>query len=365
MKLRVAAALALAIAAAAGAAWWWVHVPFAGFTEPAFVDIPKGTGTRAIAQLLAEAGAIEHPLQFWLARWMRPGARLKAGEYRFEKPASALQVLDRLASGDVFYYLLPVPEGNSVFDIAAALEREHVMTAHAFLEEVHDPRPIRDLDPQAPSLEGYLFPDTYRVTRHTTAGQLCRAMTERFRKAWQQLGPPQADVHAIVTLASLVEKEARLPEERPVIAGVFLNRLRLDLPLQCDPTTIYAALLEDRYRGAIHRSDLASQQRYNTYQHVGLPPGPIANPGLDSLQAALHPAETAYLYFVARPDGSGRHQFSKELAQHELAVQQYRRGLRKAQQANGTGRVPAAKPPVHGNGSGTGRAAGTARANFR
>jgi UPF0755 protein len=365
MRRTLAAALALGLAAALGAGWWWVRVPFAGFTEPAFVDIPKGTGTRGIAQLLAGAGVIQHPLQLWLARLMRPGARLKAGEYRFAKPASALQVLDRVASGDVFYYLLPVPEGNSAFDIAAALERDDIMTAQAFLEVVHDPRPIRDLDPQAPSLEGYLFPDTYRVTRHSTAGQLCRAMTERFRKAWQELGPPQADVHSTVTLASLVEKEARLPEERPVIASVFLNRLRLDLPLQCDPTTIYAALLEDRYRGAIHRSDLASRQRYNTYQHAGLPPGPIANPGLDSLQAALHPAQTAYLYFVARPDGSGRHQFSKELAQHELAVQQYRRGLRKAQQANGTGRVSGGKTSGHRDGSGAGRAAGTARANFR
>jgi UPF0755 protein len=153
-------------------------------------------------------------------------------------------------------------------------------------------------------------------------------MTERFRKAWRQLGRPQADVHASVTLASLVEKEAKLPGERPLIASVFLNRLRIGMPLQCDPTTVYSAIIEQRYRGAIYRSDLDSKQVYNTYQHAGLPPGPIANPGTASLRAALEPAATDYLYFVARADGSGGHQFSKELTQHARAVRQYRRGLR-------------------------------------
>lgn len=364
MRRMFLAALVLGIAAAGAAAWRWVRVPFAGFHEQVFVDIPKGTGTREIARLLASAGVIGHPLQLWLVRAMRPGTRLMAGEYRFEKPASAIQVFDRIGRGDIFYYVLPVPEGNTTFDIAAALERERILPVQAFLEAARDPRLIRDLDPKAPGLEGYLFPDTYHVTRHTTAEELCRMMTERFRRAWQQLGPPQADVHSTVTLASLVEKEARLAEERPLIASVFLNRLRLDLPLQCDPTTIYAALLEDRYRGAIHRSDLESRQLYNTYQHAGLPPGPIANPGLESLRAVLHHGETGFLYFVLRPDGSGRHQFSKELAQHELAVQQYRRGLRKRQQASATGRVPGAKPPRTRNRSGAGRAADPARSNF-
>jgi UPF0755 protein len=365
MRRTLLAALVLGIASAVAAAWWWVRVPYAGFHQQVFVDIPKGAGTRGIARLLARAGAIEHPLQLWLVRAMRPATRLKAGEYRFEKPASPWQVFDRIARGDIFYYVLPVPEGNTTFDIAAALERERIMPAQAFLKAVRDPGLIRDLDPKAPSLEGYLFPDTYHVTRQTTAGELCRMMTGRFRETWQRLGAPQADMHASVTLASLVEKEARLPEERPVIASVYLNRLRLRLPLQCDPTAIYAALLENRYRGAIHRSDLESRQRYNTYQHAGLPPGPIANPGLLSLQAALHPAETGFLYFVLRPDGSGGHRFSKDLAQHQRAVQKYRRGLRKAQQAKGTGRVPGATPPRHRNRSGAGRAAGAARSHFR
>jgi UPF0755 protein len=317
-----------------------------------FVDIPKGTGTRGIARMLAGAGVIQHPVQFMIVRALRPRAVLKAGEYRFEKPTSVWNVFDRLARGDIFYYVLAVPEGNNTFDIAASLEEEGIMDGKVFLNAAHDPALVRDLDPRAPSLEGYLFPDTYRLTRHTSAHQLCRMMTERFREVWRKVAPPRTDVHDAVTLASLVEKEAKLPDERPVIASVFLNRLRLKMPLQCDPTTVYAALVDDRYRGAIYRSDLESKQRYNTYQHGGLPPGPIANPGEQSLRAALNPAGTDFLYFVALPDGSGAHRFSKALAEHTRAVQQYRRGLRQAQQADRTEGVPGAKPARNHHGSG-------------
>jgi len=213
------------------------------------------------------------------------------------------------------------------------------MPAAEFQKAAHDPAPIHDLDPQAPTLEGYLFPDTYRVTRHTTAAQLCRQMTDRFRRSWAELNPGTANLHDTVTLASLVEKEAKLPAERPLIASVFVNRLQIGMPLQCDPTTIYAAMIEERYRGAIYRSDLKSKQLYNTYQHAGLPPGPIANPGIASLKAALEPAASKYLYFVARVGGGGAHQFSSALADHDRAVQQYRRGLRQAEQADGVARL--------------------------
>jgi UPF0755 protein len=345
MRFRPLPAAIVMIVGMAGAAAWWVKAPYAEFQGETFVDIPKGTGTAGIARKLAGAGVIEHPVQFLLVRAVRPKAVLKAGEYRFDKPSSAWQVFDRIARGDIFFYVLAVPEGNNTFDIAAALEREGIMDGKEFIRAAHDPALIRDLAPKAPSLEGYLFPDTYHITRHTSAEHLCRMMTERFRKSWADLAPPGADAHDTVTLASLVEKEARLPEERPLIASVFLNRLKLKMPLQCDPTTIYAAMLEDRYRGAIYRSDLESKQRYNTYQHAGLPPGPIANPGEQSLRAALHPASTPFLYFVALPDGSGGHHFSKGLAQHALAVEKYRRGLRQAEQANRTERAPGTKPP--------------------
>jgi UPF0755 protein len=333
------AALLLLLAAALAA--FALVVPYAGFSGDVFVDIPKGATTREMASMLAHDGVIRHPLQFLAVRVLRPKVTLKAGEYRFGRAASAWDVFDRMVRGDIFYYVLVVPEGNNSYDIAASLEREEIMPAADFLKAAHNPAPIRDLDPRAPTLEGYLFPDTYRVTRHTTAEQLCRQMTECFRRTWNELKPSIADPHDAVTLASLIEKEAKLPVERPLIASVFLNRLRLGMPLQCDPTTIYAALLEERYRGTIYRSNLESKQLYNTYQHAGLPPGPIANPGIASLKAALAPVRSDYLYFVARAGGSGAHQFSTALADHTRAVQQYRRGLREEQgrQTSGLARV--------------------------
>ncbi len=335
--IRILALMLLLVVAAAVA--YSVFAPYAGFHDEVFVDIPKGATTRQMATALAANGVIRHPLEFLAVRAFRPRAALQAGEYRFREPAGPWQVFDRIARGDVFYFSLVVPEGNNMFDIAAALEREEIMPAADFLKSAQDPALIRDLDPLAPTLEGYLFPDTYRLTHSTTPAALCRTMTERFRAAWQRLGAGGANVHDTVTLASLVEKEARLPDERPLIASVFLNRLRIGMPLQCDPTTIYAALVEQRYRGAIYRSDLESKQLYNTYQHAGLPPGPIANPGLASLKAALAPAESDYLYFVVRTEGTGAHQFSTGLAQHEQAVQQYRRGIRQQEQAHGVARV--------------------------
>ncbi len=214
-----------------------------------------------------------------------------------------------------------------MFDVARILESAGAMSSDDFLKAAADPTPIRDLDPAAKTLEGYLFPSTYRITHSTTAAEFCRQMTAQFRKHWTQdqakLGHA-ADVHHAVTLASLVEKETGVAAERPLVAGVFENRLKINMPLQCDPTTIYAALLENRFRDMIYKSDLASQNPYNTYQHTGLPPGPIANPGENSIQAALHPAETGYLYFVAKP-GGGRHTFSSDLAGHEKATRAYRK----------------------------------------
>lgn len=318
-----------------GLAAAWINVPYAGFEKPVYVDIPKGTSPQQIGKLLQNAGAVWNRWQFLDVRILRPKARLKAGEYLFKQPASPWEVFDRIARGDVFYYTLPVPEGNNMFDIAATLENQHIMPATDFLDAARDPSAIRDLDPKAPTLEGYLFPDSYRLGRHTTATQLCRQMTDRFRKVWRQLGGKKANVHDTVTLASMVEKEAKLPKERPLIASVLFNRLKIGMALQCDPTTIYASLLADKYDGVIHQSDLHRKQLYNTYQFPGLPPGPIANPGLDSLRAALEPAQTDYLYFVAHPDGSGSHEFSKDLAQHAVAVQKYRREVAKEEREAG------------------------------
>jgi UPF0755 protein len=199
------------------------------------------------------------------------------------------------------------------------------MPAADFLKAASDPALIRDLDAKAPSLEGFLFPSTYRLAHTTTAHELAREMTDQFRKLWRRLAAgKQPDVHRVVTLASLVEKETGFAPERALVAGVFTNRLDRGMKLDCDPTTIYAALLENRFRRVIHKSDLASQNPYNTYQHAGLPPGPIANPGADALQAALAPAQTDALYFVAKPGGGG-HNFSSTLAAHDRATQAYRK----------------------------------------
>lgn len=326
--LRLAGILALLVAAAAGYLMFRLAQPYQGFSGVTYLEFARGTPTGEMAGRLAEAGVIRSRLDFWLARLAARNRILQAGEYRFAGPASVLEVVHRIVRGDVFYFELVVPEGKNMFDIAAAAEQLGVCPASAFLAEARNPALIRDLDPAAPSLEGYLFPNTYRLNHSTTPERLCRMMTGKFREEWKRLHTG-ANVHRAVTLASLVEREGKLPEERPVIAAVFENRLRIGMKLDCDPTTIYAALLESRYRGTIHRSDLASDQPYNTYRHAGLPPGPIANPGAASLKAVLAPAESEALYFVLRPGDSGAHEFSRNIAQHEAATAKYRRGLQR------------------------------------
>ncbi len=318
---------AVLAAAAGGYVFYRLNQPYSSFSEPVFVEFPHGTSTSEMARTLAEKGVVQQPWLFLAARLFRRGTNLQAGEYRFQKSASALDVYNRIARGDIYYMELLIPEGYNMFDIAAAVEKLGTMKAATFLAAARNPALILDLDPQAQTLEGYLFPNKYRVYRRTTAQQICRQMTGEFRAQWQSL-KGHANPHRTITLASLVEREARLPEERPKVASVFQNRLRLGMKLDCDPTTVYAALLEDRYRGVIHRSDLDNPSPYNTYQHPGLPPGPIANPGLSSIRAALEPAETPYLFFVARADGTGGHNFSDSLRAHTAAVAQYLRATR-------------------------------------
>jgi UPF0755 protein len=311
-----------------GAVLFSLYAPYSGFGDGTFVDLEKGTSTRSIAAELAKSGVIRFPLQFLLVRAMRPNAVLQAGEYQFKRSDSVWGVFDRIVRGDVFYYEVTVPEGNSIFDIANLLDRLDIIGSKPFLAAARNTVPIQDLAPRAHTLEGYLFPSTYRLTRRTTAAQFCQKMIDQFRREWQQLTPGETvastDVHRLVTLASLIEKETGQASERPLVASVFHNRLEKGMPLQCDPTTIYAAMLDDRYRGTIYRSDLESRSAYNTYRHSGLPPGPITNPGLASLKAALHPAPADYLYFVAKGDGSGTHNFSSDYAEHEKNVLAYR-----------------------------------------
>jgi UPF0755 protein len=302
--------------------------PYRSFSGDLVLDFPRGTSAQAIARTLAQNGVVPGRWYFLLARALERGRTLQAGEYRFNRAASPLEVFGRIARGDVFYYELVVPEGWTMFDIGAAVEQLGLFPAVSFVAAARDPSLIRDLDPRAPTLEGYLFPNTYRLNHKTTPELLCRMMTARFRAVWQSL-QTSSRTHDTVTLASLVEKEGKLPQERPLIAAVFENRLRIGMKLDCDPTTIYAAILDQRYRGTIYRSDLDSDNPYNTYRHAGLPPGPIANPGLASLRAVLQPAASEDLYFVLRPDGAGAHEFSKTIAAHQAATERYRRGLQR------------------------------------
>ena len=322
----VAATLAAGIAAAI----YSIELPYKGFQAPTFVKFDRGSGTPAMARALEQAGVIRYSWQFMLARALAPSVKLQAGEYSFTRPASVRGILHRIAAGDVYYFDFNVPEGSNMFDIARSLDdlraTPGLLSGEDFLRAAANPALIRDLDPAAPTLEGYLFPATYRLSHSTTAQDLCQMMTTQFRRQWKKLaGGEKAQPHRAVTLASMVEKETGLPNERPLVAGVFVNRLKRGMNLACDPTTIYAALLEHRYRGVIHRSDLDNRNPYNTYQNPGLPPGAIANPGAEAIAAALKPAETDYLYFVAKPAGGG-HQFSSTLAAHEKAVREYRNG---------------------------------------
>ena len=323
--------LAVALLVAATAAWvgYSLGQPQGGvYSAERIVEIPMGTGSRQIAALLADKGVISSHL-FLAVRALRPGVKLQAGEYAFAKPASVWEIFDRLARGDVRLYELRVPEGDNLFDIAETVAALGISSKEAFRAAASDPTPIRDLDPAATNLEGYLFPSTYRISRKTTAAQICRLMTDHFRVVWKKLSPT-GKPREIVTLASLVEKETAQPSERPMVAAVYKNRLDRGIKLDCDPTTIYAALLDNRYRGKIYRSDLDNKHPYNTYQHPGLPPGPIANPGEASLRAAIAPANTASLFFVAKPDHSGGHNFSETIREHSRAVAKYRRGEKKA-----------------------------------
>lgn len=314
------------IAVIVAAAWLaYALLAPAGSAEEKLVQLKPGSSARHIAAALEGAGVIRSRHAFLLWHSLHGRKPLKAGEYAFDHPAKLGEVYDRLTHGDIYVRTLVIPEGYNMFDIAAAIESAGLGKRDDFLQVARtETALVHDLDPQAPSLEGYLFPDTYRFTRTQSAHDMAAAMVRRFRQAAHEAGLNQ-DVHNIVTMASIVEKETSAGEERPVVAGVFYNRLARNMTLATDPTVIYAALLNDRYRGAIYQSDLHFASPYNTYLTPGLPPGPIANPGKASLQAAMHPASTDYLYFVS--DNQGHHKFSRTPSEHSRNVTAYRRAV--------------------------------------
>lgn len=321
----------LLLVAAIGVGYWvysGVQRPYQGFEgAEQFVEIPPGTGTAAMARRLADAGVVRSPETFRLAVWMKgSGRRLQAGEYRFDRPMSPAEVVDKLARGDVYVRAITFREGLTIWDMASVYENADFGTAADFMAASKRADLIGDIDPEAKNLEGYLFPDTYTLPRSATAEQLVERMVAQFRKVLtpelkQQATDRGLNVRELVTLASLVEKETAKPDERTIVAGVYTNRLRIGMGLQCDPTVIYALMLAGRYDGNIRRADLRIDSPYNTYRYAGLPPGPIAAPGAASLHAAANPADVPYLYFVSRNDGS--HIFSRTLDEHNRAVYEY------------------------------------------
>lgn len=313
-----------------GVAGWaaWVFTRADGPSHETFVEIAPGTSTRGIAEQLRRAGVTASPYGFELLRLLGGGS-LKAGEYRFDHPVRLTEVYGRLARGDVYTVALTIPEGANLFDIAGRVEAAKLGTRDSFLKAAHSQTAlVAALDPHAASLEGYLFPSTYRFGRHVSPETMLRAMVRQFQVQALALGI-NSDVHRLVTLASLVERETPIPSERPLVASVFENRLRQGIPLETDPTVIYAALLRGGYRGSIYQSDLQFDSPYNTYRHAGLPPGPICNPGVVSLRAALQPSTTNYLYFVAAgADPLGHSRFAATLEQHHRNVAAYRAAVR-------------------------------------
>lgn len=324
--------LILALLAACGAvAWLWLALtrPYQGFAkEGVFVNIPRGASRRAVAGLLKRNGVIRSATAFEIYTRRHPKRTVVAGEYFFDHPLTGRDVFWILASGKVYEQSFIVREGETMFDIARDLEAGKLLTAGEFLKAANDPAPIRDLSPRAQTLEGFLFPATYRFPRHPAAQVVATAMAQKFKEEWKRitLEAYVADTGRVVTLASLVERETPQADERPLVASVFKNRLESGIALQCDPTVIYALERAGQYHGTLASADLRFDSPYNTYRHAGLPPGPIGNPGEASLRAALHPTRTDYFYFVANAQGG--HFFSKSLAEHNRNVARYRRLLK-------------------------------------
>jgi peptidoglycan lytic transglycosylase G len=321
-----------------------VNQPYRGYeSSEQFVDLPAGSGSIAIGQRLVASGVVRDLTTFRTAIWMSgQGRHLKAGEYRFDGAMTPFEVIDKIARGDVYVINVTFPEGLTIAEMSTIFESHGIGQAAAFRDAAKNTALIKALDPDARDLEGYLFPETYALSRHADAAKLVALMVSRFERIFtpEMRGAATArhlSVRQAVTLASIVEKETARAEERPLVAAVYTTRLRIGMPLQCDPTVIYALAKAGRYTGNIHKDDLAIDSPYNTYRYPGLPPGPIASPGRASLEAAVHPADADFLYFVSRNDGS--HEFARTLDEHNRNVQKYQVQYFRDQKAAGAGRA--------------------------
>ena len=328
-KILLTGVILLLLAAAVGL---WARqrlmTPYQGFAEnEVFVELPAGTGVAGIASRLAAAGVIPDPLSFRLmVRLTGADRKLQAGEYRFAGQTSPTAVMERLVAGDVYTHAVTFPEGLTIAEMGEIFAKSGLGTADSFVAAASDVKLVSAYDTRARSLEGYLFPATYALGRRAGAEGAVRAMIGGFDRAFDNDLRAEAAARGlttreVLTLASLVEKETAVPEERPIVSAVLQNRLKIGMPLQCDPTVIYALMRAHRWNGNIRKADLQIDSPYNTYTVRGLPPGPIASPGRASLEAAVRPAEVPYLYFVSRNDGT--HVFAASLAEHNRNVAKF------------------------------------------
>jgi peptidoglycan lytic transglycosylase G len=331
--LTIVVLVLLAAAAAAGYFWYAIEKPYGTIPpEGVFVEIPHGASQRSVAHLLESEGIIRSFLAFEFYARRHPRRSLLAGEYFFDHPLSGKEVFWKIANGEIYEQPFTVKEGDTMFDIAHNLEAAKAVTVTDFLTAARDASQIQDFAPGAKTLEGFLFPATYNLPRQASAGDLATMMVHKFREAIPKIAParlepltPGTPLLSVITLASLVEAETPKPDERPLVAGVYTNRLRKGMLLQCDPTVIYALKEVDKYKPPLLLKDLRYDSPYNTYVHGGLPPGPIGNPGESAIRAALSPAATDFLYFVANTQGG--HFFAATLAEHNLNVAKYHRLL--------------------------------------
>ncbi len=355
----------VAILGIAGWFAWAVLMPIAPSGQT-FVMLRTGFSTHRIASELKGAGVIRSERAFILWQYFHHKRSLKAGEYLFDKPSNIIQIQKRLRRGDVYFHTVVIPEGFTMFDIARAIEAAGLGPAQDFLKVAQsDTALIADIAPGARSLEGYLFPDTYEFSRMMSMQEMAEAMVCQFHVVAQQIGlltgqagetvasgsgrsghvcvvvriqsrdakddpsitpTDPSDVQRAVIMASIVEKETAVAEERPVVASVYYNRLAKNIALDADPSVIYAELLAGTYQGALHHADMQFTSPYNTYRHAGLPPGPIGNPGRSALEAAMHPAQSDFYYFVA--DAQGHHRFARSIEEHNKNVVAYRQAMR-------------------------------------
>lgn len=308
-----------------------IFKPYGEKGKVVFLEIKRGMGVKNSAELMRKKGVIKKEIFLLLGHLnFFKGKTIKAGEYKFELPVSTYEVLRKIVNGEVFLHSVTIPEGSSIEDIADILKKEGLTEKEDFKKACKNPAFISDFKINAPDLEGFLFPDTYFFPKGIEPEKIIEIMVMRFReKTMEYIKLAESagyDFYKVVILASLIEKETGIPSERTLISSVFYNRLRKGIPLQCDPTVIYAMKKEGKFFPPLKGEDLAFPSPYNTYIHKGLPPGPICNPGIPSIESALNPSKTNYLYFVS--NGDGTHTFSSDLSSHNRAVRNYKRKIK-------------------------------------